>query len=36
MRVPPEAYLFISDGTGYDSFGICAAKLGEMELSFIV
>lgn len=36
MRVSPEAYLFISDGTGYDSFGICAAKLGEMELSFIV
>ena len=36
MRVSPEAYLFISDGTGYDSFGICAAKLGERELSFIV
>ena len=35
-RASPAAYLFVSDGTGYDSLGICAAKLGEMELSFIV
>ena len=36
MRVSPEAYLFISDGTGSDRFGICAARLGEKDLSFIV
>ena len=35
-RASPAAYLFVSDGTGYDSLGICAARLGEKELSFIV
>ncbi len=36
MRLSPDAYLFISDGTGYDSLGLCAAKCGEKELGFIV
>lgn len=36
MRLSPEGYLFVSDGTGYDSFGLCTAKLGEKELSFLV
>ena len=35
-RASPAAYLFVSDGTGYDSLGICAARLGEKDLSFIV
>ena len=35
-RASPSAYLFVSDGTGYGSLGICAARLGEKELSFIV
>lgn len=35
-RASPAAYLFVSDGTGYDSLGICAARLGEKELSLIV
>ena len=36
MRRSPEGYLFVSDGTGYDSFGLCTAKSGENELCFIV
>lgn len=36
MRMSPQGYLLISDGTGYDSFGMCAAKLNEKEMCFIV
>ena len=36
IRLSPDGYLLISDGTGYDSFGLCAAKLGEKELGFVV
>lgn len=36
MRMSPEGYLFISDGTGYDSFGLCAARAGDRELCFVV
>lgn len=36
MRLSPWGYLLISDGTGYDSFGLCAAKAGEKELCFVV
>ena len=36
MQLSPELYLFVSDGTGYDSFGLCAAKCGSKELCFLV
>lgn len=36
MRMSPKGYLFISDGTGYDSFGLCAAKAENNEMCFVV
>lgn len=36
MSASPEAYVFVSDGTGYDSLGLCAAKCGGREFSFSV
>lgn len=36
LRLSPQTYLFVSDGTGYDSFGLCAVKSGGKELAFIV
>lgn len=35
-RLSPRACLFVSDGTGYDSLGLCAVRLGEMERNFFV
>ena len=36
IALSPESYIFISDGTGYDSMGFCAAKHGNKELFFAV
>ena len=35
-RLSPDSYIFVSDGTGYDSFGICAAKHGSKEIGLFV
>lgn len=36
MSLSPESYIFVSDGTGYDSLGLCAAKHGNKEMCFVV
>ena len=36
ISLSPESYIFVSDGTGYDSLGLCAVKHGDKELCFAV